>query len=91
MGATENAILAAFGAKGKTVLSNCAVEPEIKDLIRYLNKIGGKITTKDRKIFINGVKKVKSISYRVMQDRIELGTYVIAASLVGKKNCFQKC
>ena len=89
VGATENAILAAFGAKGKTVLSNCAVEPEIKDLIRYLNKIGGKITTKDRKIFINGVKKVKSISYRVMQDRIELGTYVVAASLVGKKIAFK--
>tara|TARA_B100000674_G_scaffold361301_1_gene304072 strand:- start:193 stop:1449 length:1257 start_codon:yes stop_codon:yes gene_type:complete len=89
VGATENAILAAFGAKGKTILSNCAVEPEIKDLIRYLNKIGGKITTKDRKIFIDGVKKVKNISYRVMQDRIELGTYVIAASLVGKKITFK--
>ena len=59
VGATENAILAAFGARGKTVLSNCAIEPEIVDLINFLNKLGGSIKIKKRKIFINGTLKTK--------------------------------
>ena len=52
VGATENAILAAFNAKGKTVLRNCAIEPEVKDLIKFLNKLGGKELIKGRKISI---------------------------------------
>ena len=90
VGATENAILAAFYAKGKTILINCAIEPEIKDLINFLNKIGGKIKCKGRKIFIVGVKKIKKASYEVMFDRIELGTYLIAAAITGKKISFLK-
>mgnify|MGYP006103231427 FL=1 len=90
VGATENAILAAFGARGKTVLSNCAIEPEIVDLINFLNKLGGSIKIKKRKIFINGTLKTKKISYKVMFDRIELGTYIIAAALIGKKIAFAK-
>ena len=77
VGATENAILAAFGAKGKTELSNCAIEPEIIDLINFLNKLGGAIKIKKRKIFISNVSKTNKISYKVMFDRIELGTYII--------------
>ena len=50
VGATENAILAAFKAKGKTVLNNCAIEPEVKDLIAFLKKLGGKIKVDQRKI-----------------------------------------
>ena len=88
VGATENAILAAFGAEGKTVLSNCAIEPEIKDLISYLNKLGGKINIKKRKITILGVRDTKEISYRVMFDRIELGTYLISAGTAGNKISF---
>ncbi len=88
VGATENAILAAFGATGKTVLNNCAIEPEIKDLINYLNKLGGKIYIKKRKITIRGVRDTKEISYKVMFDRIELGTYLILAGTTGNKISF---
>jgi len=86
VGATENALLAAFSAEGKTILNNCAVEPEIKDLIKFLNKLGGNIKIKGRKILIIGCKKIKKIvNHKVIFDRIELGTYMIAAALIGKK------
>ena len=49
VGATENALLAAFYAKGKTLLRNCAIEPEVKDLIKFLNALGGKIKIFGRK------------------------------------------
>ncbi len=91
VGATENALLAAFNAKGKTTLKNCAIEPEVKDLINFLNKLGGRIKVVGRKIFINGCKKIKKdIRHEVIFDRIELGTYMIAAALVGKKIIFNK-
>ena len=86
VGATENAILASFKAKGNTVLKNCAIEPEIKDLIKFLNKLGGNIKIQGRKILINGCERVnKNINYKVIIDRIELGTYMIAAALIGKR------
>ena len=86
VGATENAILAAFGASGKTILTNCAVEPEILDLIDFLKKLGCKIVISKRKIIIQGKKnEVKNIKHRIIFDRIEAGTYLIAGALVGKK------
>ena len=89
VGATENAILAAFKAKGKTILSNCAIEPEILNLILFLNNLGGNIRINGRKIIISGCKKIKKkIIHKVIFDRIELGTYMIAASLIGKKIIF---
>ena len=91
VGATENAILAAFNASGKTILNNCAIEPEVKDLIKFLNTLGGRIKIVGRKILIIGCKQIKkNITYEVIFDRIELGTYMIAASLVGKKIIFNK-
>ena len=91
VGATENAILAAFKAKGKTILTNCAIEPEIKDLIIFLNKLGGKIKIVGRKILITGCREIKKkITHNIIFDRIELGTYMIAAALVGKKIIFSK-
>ena len=91
VGATENALLAAFKAEGRTVLNNCAIEPEIKDLIKFLNKLGGNIKVNGRKISIIGCNKVnKSINYKIIFDRIELGTYMIAAALIGKKILFDK-
>ena len=91
VGATENALLAAFYAKGKTLLRNCAIEPEVKDLIKFLNALGGKIKILGRKILINGCDKIKqNIKHEVIFDRIELGTYIIAAALVGKKIKFNK-
>ena len=91
VGATENAVLAAFNAKGKTILKNCAIEPEVKDLIKFLNLLGGRIKIVGRKILIIGCKiKKKNITHEVIFDRIELGTYMIAAALVGKKIIFDK-
>jgi len=91
VGATENAIIAASRADGKTMLYNCAIEPEIKDLVLFLNKIGGKIRIIGRKILITGCKKIKkNITHNVVFDRIELGTYMIAAALVGKKIVFNR-
>ncbi len=82
VGATENLIIAASLAEGITILSNCAIEPEIKDLVNFLNKMGCNIKwISRRKIKIIGVKETKRISYSVMFDRIEAGTYLIAAAI----------
>ncbi len=82
VGATENLIIAASFAKGITVLSNCAIEPEINDLINFLNQIGCNIQwISKRTIQIKGVATVKETNYSVMFDRIEAGTYLIAAAI----------
>ena len=82
VGATENLIIAASLAKGTSVLSNCAIEPEINDLVNFLNKMGCNIKwIAKRTIKIVGVSKLKEISYTVMFDRIEAGTYLIAAAI----------
>ena len=84
VGATENTIIAACFAKGKTVLKNCAIEPEIKDLTNFLRKAGAKIKwIGKRTIEIYGTRFLKSISYSVMGDRIECGTFCVAAALTG--------
>jgi len=91
VGATENAILAAVSAKGKTIISNCAIEPEIQDMILFLNKIGCDINfIGKRKISIIGTNKFKDASHEIIFDRIELGTYLIAGALVGKKIILNK-
>ena len=82
VGATENLIIAASYAKGTTVLSNCAIEPEIKDLVNFLKSMGCNINwISKRSIKIEGVPNVKEINYSVMFDRIEAGTYLIAAAV----------
>jgi UDP-N-acetylglucosamine 1-carboxyvinyltransferase len=91
VGATENAILAAVSAKGKTIISNCAIEPEIQDMIFFLKKMGCNINFIDkRKISIIGTREFKSTNHEIIFDRIELGTYLIAAALIGKKIIFLK-
>ena len=81
VGATENLIIAASLAKGTTILSNCAIEPEIKDLVKFLNQMGCKISwISKRTIKIIGVKDLNSATYAVMFDRIEAGTYLIAGA-----------
>ena len=83
VGATENLIIASSFAKGKTILKNCAIEPEIKDLINFLRKMGCNIKwTGKRTITIVGVKLLKETNYKVMFDRIEAGTYMIASVLM---------
>ena len=82
VGATENLIIAASFAKGTTDLSNCAIEPEIKDLVNFLKKMGCNIKwVGKRSIKIEGVTEVKETSYSVMFDRIEAGTYLVAAAV----------
>ena len=91
VGATENAILAAVSAVGRTVVSNCAIEPEIQDMIVLLKKMGCNINfIGKRKILIIGTKDFRSVSHEIIFDRIELGTYLIAAALAGKKVIFFK-
>ena len=82
VGATENLIIASSLAKGTTILSNCAIEPEIKDLVNFLNKMGCSIKwTSKRTVKIIGVKDVRNISYSIMFDRIEAGTYLLAGAV----------
>ena len=81
VGATENLIIAATLAKGTTILKNCAIEPEIKDLTNFLIKLGCNLKwLSNRTIRIKGVKNTHEIKYSVMFDRIEAGTYLVAAA-----------
>ena len=82
VGATENLIIAASFAKGTTILKNCAIEPEIKDLVNFLKSMGCNIKwISKRSVKIEGVSKVKETTYPVMFDRIEAGTYLVAAAV----------
>ena len=82
VGATENSIIAACLANGKTILKNCAIEPEIKDLINFLKSSGAKIKWIGRRtIEIEGVENLNSTTYSIMSDRIETGTFCVASSL----------
>ena len=86
VGATENLIIASSMAKGTSILSNCAIEPEIKDLVNFINSIGGKIKwIGKRKLRVIGVNNFKETKYTIMPDRIEAGTYIIAAAVTNGK------
>jgi UDP-N-acetylglucosamine 1-carboxyvinyltransferase len=80
VGATENLLLAAVLAKGTTVISNAAVEPEIVDLVLMLQKMGALITIDtDRTIVVNGVSGLRGIEHRTVPDRIEIASFAAAA------------
>jgi UDP-N-acetylglucosamine 1-carboxyvinyltransferase len=82
VGATANLMMAAVLARGKTVLENCAMEPDIVDLGNFLIKMGAEITgLGTEKIEITGVKKLKPVEYSIMPDRIEAGTFLIAGAI----------
>ena len=81
VGATENSIIAACLAKGKTILKNCAMEPEIKDLTQFLNKAGANIKWSGRTCIITGIESLNQTTHTVMADRIEAGTFCVAATL----------
>ena len=84
VGATENAILAASLAKGTTVLKNAAREPEIVDLVRCLIAMGAEIGGEGTStITIQGVHRLHGATHRVVTDRIELGTYMLAPAFTG--------
>ncbi|MBQ4629387.1 MAG: UDP-N-acetylglucosamine 1-carboxyvinyltransferase [Clostridia bacterium] len=86
VGATQNIMMAASLAEGETIIENCASEPEISDLADFINKCGGRITgAGSDKIIINGVKSLGGCSHTVIPDRIEAGTFMIAAVASGGK------
>lgn len=86
VGATENLMMAATLAKGITVIENAAAEPEITDLANFLTKMGAKVEgAGSDTITVNGVEKLSGCEYSVIPDRIEAGTYLIAAAATGGK------
>lgn len=88
VGATENIILASIRAKGATVIKNAAIEPEIVDLILFLQKLGAEISLDvDRTIRIQGTNRFFDVQHRVMPDRIEAASFAMAA-IATKGNVF---
>ncbi|HDG8714367.1 TPA: UDP-N-acetylglucosamine 1-carboxyvinyltransferase [Staphylococcus aureus] len=82
VGATQNIIMAASLAKGKTLIENAAKEPEIVDLANYINEMGGRITGAGTDtISINGVESLHGVEHAIIPDRIEAGTLLIAGAI----------
>ncbi|HXX01359.1 MAG TPA: UDP-N-acetylglucosamine 1-carboxyvinyltransferase [Candidatus Acidoferrales bacterium] len=81
---TEDLLMAATLAEGETILQNCAREPEVADLADLLNKMGAKIEgTGTPTIRVRGVSKLKGAKHRIIPDRIEAGTFLIAGAMTG--------
>lgn len=92
VGATENLILAATSADGITIIENAAQEPEIVDLVYFLNKAGARITGLGSKtIQVIGNSTLKPIDYHIMPDRIETGTFMIAGAITNGLVQIDKC
>ena len=88
VGATENLILASVLGNHEIIVNNSAMEPEIVDLANFLNKMGAKVYGAGTKVIkIIGVKKLKEISYTIMSDRIEAGTFLLAGAIT--KGCIK--
>lgn len=82
VGATENIILASVLGEHEIIINNSAMEPEIIDLANFLNKMGAKVYGAGTKIIkVIGVEKLKDVSYSIMSDRIEAGTFLIAGAI----------
>lgn len=85
VGATINIMIAASKAEGTTIINNVALEPEIDNVIDLLNSMGGQVRREKTSIIIEGVQKMGEGKIKVIPDRIEAGTYIIAGVLAGKK------
>ena len=86
VGATENILMASALAQGTTIIENAAAEPEIWDLAQFLNAMGANIQGAGTgKIVVDGVKELRPISYQPIYDRIEAGTFMIAAAMTNSK------
>jgi len=84
--ATENIVMAATLAKGTTTINNAAQEPEVSDLIKCLKKMGAKIIGENTStLVIQGVENLNGVDYSICPDRIEAGTYLVAAAITGGK------
>ncbi len=80
--ATANIMMAAVFADGETIIEPAACEPEVTDLANFLNKMGAKIKGQGSpRVSITGVKKLKGVTYSIIPDRIEAGTYILAAAI----------
>ena len=92
VGATENIVMAATLAKGITTLRNCALEPEIVDLCDCLKSMGAKIRGAGTQVItIEGVESLTGTTHRVIVDRIELGTYMLAPAIAGGAILLRDC
>lgn len=92
VGGTENVLMAAVLAKGETVLRNAAREPEIADLANFLNACGAKITGQGTDVIhVTGVSSLTGTKYRVMPDRIEAGTFLVAGAITGGEVLVEDC
>ncbi len=92
VGGTENLLMAASLARGETILRNAAREPEIVDLARCLNACGAKISGQGSDVIhIQGVERLHGCSYRVMPDRIEAGTFLVAAAITRGEVLIKDC
>jgi UDP-N-acetylglucosamine 1-carboxyvinyltransferase len=92
VGATENLMMAASLASGDTIISNVAREPEIIDLANFLNKSGAKISGAGTStVKISGVNELSGTVHRVIPDRIETGTYLIAGAITGSSILIEDC
>lgn len=85
VGTTENVLLTAVLAEGKTTIHNAAIEPEIQELVRMLNAMGASIIIEEEKrlIVIDGVKKLRGVTWRVMPDRNEIVSFAVAGLVTG--------
>lgn len=84
VGATENILMAAVTAEGQTIIENAAEEPEIVDLVTFLNSMGANIKGAGTNVIrVEGVKSLSGVEHTVIPDRIEAGTFMIAAAMVG--------
>ncbi len=84
VGATENIMMGALRARGDTIIRNAAREPEIVDLQNYLNGMGGRVRGAGTDLIkIRGVEELSSLDYTVIPDRIETGTFMVAAAITG--------
>ena len=84
VGVTENIMLASVLAEGETIITNAAMEPEIVDLQKFLNRMGAKVSGAGENVIrIQGVKTLKNVSYNIMPDRIEVGTFLCMTAITG--------
>ena len=91
LGATENIMMAACLAEGVTTIENAAKDPEVMELGHFLNKMGAKVNGLGTDLIkIEGVKKLHGIDYAIIPDRIEAGTYMIAAAITGGNILIEK-
>jgi UDP-N-acetylglucosamine 1-carboxyvinyltransferase len=89
---TANVMMAAALAKGRTLIESAACEPEISDLANYLNKMGAKISgIGSPRLIVEGVEQLEPAEYQVIPDRIEAGTFMVAAAITAGKLRIKNC